>query len=201
MSVNTTTLPSGESPAFRIMASDGYHSATADVTEDIDFPLQIMGYKAQDTLGISDPVTVTFNHGIDPGSLGVGLFELRCVETQEAIPAVISYDSDTHTASLQPLEPLDKGKTYLVNIGNAYSSETEEADEVKVKDEDESGDAPLSLQEQMQAMFEQKKATVEEPSGGDIGDNEVHQNIMDVYGGVLGERIEWEIFVIDFDGE
>gem|GEM_PF-4270939 len=193
MSVNTTTLPSGESPAFRIQASDGYNVATANVAVNINFPLRLLSHIAQDTIGAADPVTVTFNHGIDPGSLNNGLFELRNTSSGEVIPGVINYDNETHVASLQPLESLITGETYIVRIGNDYSPAQEATGD---KNEDKSN-KPLGLQERMQAMFEQKNETTKKPVNDDSAQAEAPQNIFDVYGSVLGERVEWKVYVIE----
>ncbi|WP_373047353.1 Ig-like domain-containing protein [Vulgatibacter sp.] len=73
-----------------------------------------VAYK-QPTLGATGvlpttDVVVTFDEPLDPGSVGAGTFYIS------GVPAEVSYDPRSWTATLKPLDPLARGATYRVEV-------------------------------------------------------------------------------------
>ncbi len=60
-------------------------------------------------------ITATFSEEIDPATLAGSTFELRD-PTTATVPATITYDAATRTATLQPDEPLNTTTTYTAQV-------------------------------------------------------------------------------------
>jgi WD40 repeat protein len=86
-------------------------------------PPQVVGTVPQaggDNVATSAGVSATFSKSIDPASLTSATFWLRDAGGA-AVPALISYDDATRTATLFPSSPLDYASTYTATVEGGSS--------------------------------------------------------------------------------
>jgi hypothetical protein len=71
---------------------------------------------------IAQVFKVTFDEEMDPATINTGTLSIK-VDTGFPLPATVTYDADTKTASLDPVSDLIAGNTYFVTLGvNAKST-------------------------------------------------------------------------------
>jgi hypothetical protein len=214
MEVNVSNLPSGESPAFRIQASDGFHVATDDRPIHVDFPLGIKYYGPIDSLKGGEGIFVQFTNPVVPGSLVDSLFQLHRLDSQDPIQMMITYDYDSQTALLQPFQSLIEGSTYSVRVGS-QALDMEKVDlnqevstsKKRQKKKKKKGKGFLKnlsdkLDDLLSTKEEAEKIPEESPIDSDRPKEEINPeayHIQDIYGNVLDSVIEWRFVVVGSD--
>ena len=83
-------------------------------------PTVVSTLPARDAVNVSitTPVTVTFSEAIEAATINGSTFEL--VDAADApVPAAVTYNSGSNTATLDPTDPLDADATYTVTVDGA----------------------------------------------------------------------------------
>ena len=83
-------------------------------------PTVISTLPARDAVNVSitAPVTVTFSEAMDGGTINGSTFEL--LDAADApVPAAVTYNSGSNTATLDPTAPLDADATYTATVDGA----------------------------------------------------------------------------------
>jgi hypothetical protein len=70
---------------------------------------------------ITQNISVTFSEDMDPATINAGSISIK-VDTGFALPAKVTYDAVTKTATLDPNADLLAGKTYFVTVGTSAKS-------------------------------------------------------------------------------
>ncbi len=115
----TTTFPTQSYRSSNYYADVVFTTSTGP---DVTPPTVSSHVPATGATGVtaSSAVTVTFSEALDPGTVSSATFELRD-PLDASVPASVTYDSGTHTATLVPSAALDTLTTYtaIVHGGTA----------------------------------------------------------------------------------
>jgi hypothetical protein len=102
----------GES--FTDSGSDSCHGAPSHSSADTKAPRVTSTVPADTTTGVSPTanVTATFSEDMEASSIKDTTFKLKERGSTTQIPAKVTYDASTHTATLDPTDSLLSGRTY-----------------------------------------------------------------------------------------
>ena len=84
---------------------------SVDHKTDNDITPPVVSYVTPDSIGINEPITVTFNEAMDPSTLNAST-----ILVSDNVTGAITYDSDTYIAILTTSQYLSPKKEYTITI-------------------------------------------------------------------------------------
>jgi PKD repeat protein len=120
LNIKINDLPSGPSPTFKVVASDGYHETEAIVPVHIDFPFDIRWITPSDSASVQDDFRIHFSNAITPSPNANRWFSFVGTDSiglTKNIEYEVEYAEDYKSLILLPYHELDPKLDYKISYG------------------------------------------------------------------------------------